>query len=47
MIDGIDVVDKDKDAARKDEHHGDDAESADGIEPDEEVYGEWLFASDL
>ena len=38
MIDGFDVVDDDKDAACKDEHHGDDAESSDGIEAQEDVY---------
>ena len=38
VIDGFDVVDEDKDAARKDEHHGDDAEGADGIEAQEDVY---------
>ena len=32
MIDGFDVVDDGKDAARKDEHRVDDAESSDGIE---------------
>ena len=37
VIDGFDVVDDDKDAARKDEHHGDDAESSDGIEAQEDV----------
>ena len=37
MIDGFDVVDDDKDAARKDEHHGDDAESSDSIEAQEDV----------
>ena len=37
MIDGFDVVDDDKDAARKDEHHGDDAESSDGMEAQEDV----------
>ena len=37
MIDGFDVVDNDKDAARKDEHHGDDAESSDSIEAQEDV----------
>ena len=41
----MDVIDEDEDAAREDEQHGDDAESADGIEPDKEVYGERLFAS--
>ena len=38
MIVGFDVVDEDKDAAREDEHHGDDAEGADGIEAQEDVY---------
>ena len=37
VIDGF-VVDDDKDAARKDEHHGDDAESSDSIEAQEDVY---------
>ena len=38
VVDGFDVLDEDKDAARENEYHGDDAESTNGIEAEEEVY---------
>ena len=37
VVDGFDVLDEDKDAARKDEEHGDDAERSDGIQANEEI----------
>ena len=37
MIDGFDDIDDNKDAAHKDEHHGDDTESYNGMEAQEDV----------
>ena len=37
MVHSLDVVNEDKDAAREDEHHGDDAEGADAIDAQEDV----------
>lgn len=37
MVDGFDVLDEDKDAAREDKEHRDDAERSDGIQANEEV----------